>query len=221
MSFITTNPNPYLVNVPELQSVIQSATGTTSGAVTFTEYIDTVTNAATFNSIASYNSGIITITSDLYLSNANIYVNDSPVIVGNNTINGYIYTAFTVNNIELARLNSNGFGIFTQTPAAALHVNGSAIIQSDKGALTFYNSSNISTASLSYTQTTSTLSVQNIAGDIMINAAVAGNVSISTSKDLVLSGTSLFSATAGASTGTYLRIKLNGTYYKLALLADV
>ena len=85
MSFITTYPNPYLVNVPELQSVIQTATGTTSDAVTFTEYINTTTNAATFNSIGSYNSGTISVTNDLHLSNANIYVNDSPVIIGNNT----------------------------------------------------------------------------------------------------------------------------------------
>jgi hypothetical protein len=220
MSFITTNPNPYLVNVPELQGVIQSATGTTSDAVTFTEYIDTTTNAARFNSIGSYNSGAITVTNDLYLYNANIYVNDSPVIVGNNTINGSLYTAFTVNNIEIARLNSNGFGIFTQTPAAPLHVNGSAIIQSDTGSLRFYNNSNVSTATLTYTQTTSTLSLINTVGDITIDA-VAGNVSINTSTDLILSGASLFSGTAGATTGNYLRIKLNGIYYKLALLADV
>lgn len=221
MSFITTYPNPYLVNVPELQSVIQTATGTTSDAVTFTEYINTTTNAATFNSIGSYNSGTISVTNDLHLSNANIYVNDSPVIIGNNTINGNLFTAFTVNNIEIARLNLNGFGIFTQTPAAPLHVNGSAIIQSDTASLNFYNASTISTASLSYTQTTSTLSVQNIAGDIVIDAATAGNVLISTNTDLVLSGATLMSGTSGAVTGNYLRIKLNGTYYKLALLADV
>lgn len=130
MSFITTNPNPYLVNVPELQSVITTATGTTGELVSFTEYINTITNAATFNSIGSYNSGAITITSDLYLSNAALYVNDSPVIVSNNTLNGTLYTAMTVNNIEIARFNSNGMGIFTQTPAAALHVNGSAIFAS-------------------------------------------------------------------------------------------
>jgi hypothetical protein len=222
MSFITTNPNPFIINVPELQGVIQTATGTAaSDAITFTEYINTTTNAATFNTIGSYNSGAINITSDLYLSNANIYVNDSPVIIGNNTLNGNLFSAFTVNNVEIARLNSNGFGIFTQTPAAPLHVKGSAILQSDTGTLSFYNSSNTPSASLAYTQATSTLSVQNIAGDIVIDAATAGNVSISTNTDLILSGASLFSGTAGAATGTYLRIKLNGTYYKLALIADV
>ncbi len=215
MSFITTNPNPYIVNVPELQSVLQSATGTISDEVTFTEYIDTTTNAATFNSIGTYNSGSITITSDLNLSNANLYVNDSPVLIGNNTLNGSLYTAFTVNNVEIARLNSNGFGIFTQTPAAALHVNGSAIIQS--GSLQFYNSSNVSTSAIEYTQATSTLSITSV-GDILIDSSAAGNVLISTT-NLVLDG-ALVAGTAGAATGTYLRVKLNGTYYKLTLLAD-
>jgi hypothetical protein len=218
MSFITTNPNPYIVNVPELQSVLQSATGTTSDAVTFTEYIDTTTNAATFNSIGTYNSGSITITSDLNLSNANLYVNDSPVLIGNNTLNGSLYTAFTVNNVEIARLNSNGLGIFTQTPAAPLHINGSVIIQSDNSRIQFYNSSNVSTSAIGYTQATSTLSVTNSIGDILIDSSAAGNVLISTT-NLVLNG-ALVAGTAGVATGTYLRVNLNGTYYKLALLAD-
>ena len=220
MSFITTNPNPFIINVPELQSVIQNATGTTSDAVTFTEYIDTTTNAATFNSIGSYNSGAITVTNDLYLSNANIYVNDSPVIIGNNTINGNLFNAFTVNTAEIARLNSNGFGIFTQTPAAPLHVNGSAIIQSDTGTLSFYNAAGTSKGSVNFNEGTQTITVTNSAGDVAINA-VGGEVSIATDTDLVFDGTTIQAAAAGAATGSYLRIKLNGTYYKLALLADV
>jgi hypothetical protein len=217
MSFITTNPNPYIVNVPELQSVLQTATGTTVTGGTFTEYIDTTTNSAVFNSIGTYNSGSIQIKNDLYLSNANLYVNESPVLIGNNTLNGNLYTAFTVNNVEIARLNTNGLGVFTQSPAAPLHVNGSAIIQSDTGALQFYNSSNISTSAIAYTQYTSTLSVKNSVGDILIDAAE--NVFISTT-NLVLDG-ALVAGTAGIATGNYLRIKLNGTYYKLALFADV
>ena len=44
----------------------------------------------------------------------------------------------------------------------------------------------------------------------------------STNADLVVSSTAVESAVAaGAPTGTYLRIKLNGVYYKLELLADV
>ena len=52
MSFITTNPNPYLVNVPELQGVIQTATGATnSDTLIFSEYDNTDTNSASFNNI--------------------------------------------------------------------------------------------------------------------------------------------------------------------------
>ena len=38
--------------------------------------------------------------------------------------------------------------------------------------------------------------------------------------DFILTGANIESTTANATTGKYLRIKLNGTYYKLDLLAD-
>ena len=41
-----------------------------------------------------------------------------------------------------------------------------------------------------------------------------------TTGDLIFTGTNLQSATAGGSSGQYLRIKLNGVYYKLALDND-
>lgn len=42
-----------------------------------------------------------------------------------------------------------------------------------------------------------------------------------TNADLVVTSTAVVSAVAaGAATGTWLRIKLNGVYYKVALLAD-
>jgi hypothetical protein len=130
MSFITTNPNPYIINVPELQSVLTSATGTSNTNNEFINYIDTTTNSGSFNSIGSFNSGAITITNDLYLSNSGLYINDIPIIPSDNTVNGNLYMSMTVNNIEITRFNSNGLGIFTATPQAALHVNGSAIFAS-------------------------------------------------------------------------------------------
>jgi hypothetical protein len=51
-------------------------------------------------------------------------------------------------------------------------------------------------------------------------AASSGNCDITTPTDLVLNGTNLSSISAGGSSGNYLRIKLNGTYYKIALLQD-
>jgi hypothetical protein len=189
MSFITTNPNPFIINVPELQGVLTSVTGASASSNTISEYVDTITNAASFNSIGSYNSGTIAITSDLYLSNANIYVNDSPVIIGNNTINGNGYTAFTINNVEQARLNSNGFNVV--------------------GSMTF-QSGGVSNASINVNGSTQTLTIANGSGDI----------AIATDADIVLNGTTMLTNTAGAPTGNYIRIKINGTYYKLALLAD-
>ena len=117
-------------------------------------------------------------------------------------------------------LNSNGFGIFTQAPSAPLHVNGSVIIQSDTGALSFYNAAGTSKASVNFNESAQKITVTNSTGDVAIDAT-GGGVSIATDTDLVLDGAAIFTAAAGAATGTYLRIKLNGTYYKLALLADV
>lgn len=129
MSFITTNPNPYIINVPELQSVVTSVSGT-SNTNDFVNYIDTTTNSGSFNSIGSFDSGVITVTNDIYLSNSGLYMNDVPVIPSNNTLNGNLYLRTTVNNVEIARYTSNGLGIFTQSPQAALHVNGSAMFGS-------------------------------------------------------------------------------------------
>lgn len=130
MSFITTNPNPYIINIPELQSVITSASGISNTTNDFVNYIDTTTNSGSFNSIGSFNSDRITITNDLYLSNSGLYVDDVPVIPSNNTLNGNVYLRTTINNVEIGRHTLNGFGIFTPTPQAALHVNGSAIFGS-------------------------------------------------------------------------------------------
>jgi hypothetical protein len=52
-------------------------------------------------------------------------------------------------------------------------------------------------------------------------AAASGNCDITTPNDLVLNGTNLSSISAGSSSGNYLRIKLNGTYYKIELRNDI
>ena len=51
----------------------------------------------------------------------------------------------------------------------------------------------------------------------------AGDISLSSvsNANFVVASTAVVSAVAaGAATGTWLRVKLNGTFYKLALLAD-
>lgn len=223
MSFITTNPNPYIVNVPELQGVLTSATGTNTTADTLTtlaQYIDSTTNAGSFNSIGSYNSGNVVVTSDLYLSNAGLYVNDSPVIVSNNTLNGNLFTAMTVNNVEVARFTSNGVGILTTTPTAALHVKGSVIFQSDTVSMNFVNSGGTTTSGLYYDNSPSSIVMTNTAGDVALDA-YGGSVKLRTDADLVLDGAGILAGAAGLPTGNYLRVNINGTFYKIGLFADV
>jgi hypothetical protein len=223
MSFITTNPNPFIVNVPELQGVITSATGTTTLAETvntLAQYIDSTTNSALFNTIGSFNSGNVIVTNDIYLSNAALYVNDSPVIVNNNTLNGSLYTAMTINNTEIARFTSNGLGIFTTSPSAALHINGSLVLQSDTNAMNFMNAAGTITSGLAYANTTSSITLKNTGGDVVVDAN-GGGVSLKTDTILELDGISILTGSAGASSGDFLRLKINGTFYKIALLADV
>ena len=223
MSFLTTNPNPYIVNVPELQGVITSATGTSTTdetLTTLTQYIDSTTNTGSFNVIGSFNSGNVVVTSDLYLSNAGVYVNDSPVIVSNNTLNGNLFTAMTVNNVEIARFTSNGLGILTAAPTAALHVKGSAVFQSDTVSMNFVNSGGTTTSGLYYDNSPSTIYMTNTAGDVALDA-YGGSVMLRTDTDVVLDGVGLFAGAAGLPTGNFLRVKINGTYYKIGLFADV
>jgi hypothetical protein len=222
MSFITTNPNPYIINVPELQGVITSATGTSSveeAITTFSQYIDSTTNSGLFNTIGTFNSGNVVITSDLYLSNAGLYVNDSPVIVGNNTINGNLFTAMTVNNVEVARFVSGRLGVNTPAPAAELHVNGSVIVQSDNGSVNFMNATGVVTSGMKYTNASQALTITNTSGNVTLDA-VGGGIYLNTDTDLALDGTNLLAVSAGGASGNYLRININGTFYKLALLAD-
>lgn len=222
MSFITTNPNPYIINVPELQGVLTSATGTTTAEealTTLAQYIDSTTNTGSFNFIQSFNSGNVVVTSDLYLSNAGLYVNDSPVIVSNNTLNGNLYTAMTVNNVEIARFTSNGLGILTPTPTASLHVKGSVVFQSDIVSMNFMNSAGTVTSGVFYDDSPSTITLTNTSGNTTVEA-VGGSVNLRMDADLGLEGTAILAAAAGAPSGKYLRVNINGTYYKIALLAD-
>jgi hypothetical protein len=74
-------------------------------------------------------------------------------------------------------------------------------------------------------------------GSVLTAIAVADNLRLAATKELQFAGEIVFdsiadsalivnstavvsAAAAGAATGTWFRIKLNGTFYKLALLAD-
>lgn len=133
MSFLTTNPNPHILNLPTLQNVITSATGNSSALTTFTtdlqNYVDTTNSSLKIDTIGLYTSSksYITIKSGLNLSNA-LYINGN-IAVSANAINGTGSLALQVGTIEQARFTGGNFGIGTTTPTATLDVNGSEVIR--------------------------------------------------------------------------------------------
>jgi hypothetical protein len=48
-----------------------------------------------------------------------------------------------------------------------------------------------------------------------------GNLVLEATDDLFINGANLEQLASGASSGVFLRFRLNGTYYKIALLNDV
>jgi hypothetical protein len=59
------------------------------------------------------------------------------------------------------------------------------------------------------------------ASDVSLTSQDGGSITLTTSADLVLTGATIQDTTFGTASGQYLRIKLNGTYYKIQLLDDV
>ena len=139
MAFLTTNPSPFIINVPELQNVQTSATGSSgisalSNALNdILTYINTANSQININTIGSATSGSITFTSNINLSNAVItFLGNN--LLGSNLINGPAnFLAFQVNGIEQGRLTTTGFGLNTTNPLVKLDVNGNVRITSNLG----------------------------------------------------------------------------------------
>ena len=136
MSFLTTNPNPFIINVPEFQNVITSATGVdaiTTALNDLQTYINTANASANLNTIGSSSTGNITFTNNVNLSNAALTFLGSNLVTSN-TINGVVdYLAFEVQGAEIGRMTPSGLGIFTTAPTAALTIVGSAGISGRVG----------------------------------------------------------------------------------------
>jgi hypothetical protein len=135
MSFITTNPNPHILNLPTLQNVITSATGNSSALTNYTtnvqKYINTSNSSLTINTVGLYTTTLpyITFTSGINLSNASLYINGTS-FVSANSVSGSNFLAFQVSTNEQARITSAGnLGIGIKTPLATLDVNGSEIVR--------------------------------------------------------------------------------------------
>ena len=139
MAFLTTNPSPFIINVPEFQNVVTSATGASGfSALSNTlndilTYINTANSQININTIGASTAGNITFTSNINLSNSVITFLGSNLL-GSNTLNGPAgFLAFQVNGTEQARLTTTGFGIGTTSPSQKLDVNGSAVISGSVG----------------------------------------------------------------------------------------
>jgi hypothetical protein len=134
MAFISTNPNPYILNLPSLQNVVTSATGNVNDLNTYTaslqNYINVTSGTLSINTISAKTSTApyITVSKNLNLSNGSLYINGSNILTSN-TLNGTNYLAFQVGAIERARISGSDLGIGTTTPLAKLDVNGSQLIR--------------------------------------------------------------------------------------------
>lgn len=139
MAFLTTNPSPFLINVPELQNVVTSATGG-SGLASLSNTINdilTLVNTANsqlnINTIGSSTTGSVTFTSNVNLSNSLITFLGSNLL-GSNTLNGPAgFIAFQVGGVEQARLTTTGLGLGTTAPSAKLSVNGNMNVTGNLG----------------------------------------------------------------------------------------
>lgn len=132
MAFITTNPSPFIVNIPELQNVQTSATGLDNTLTTVSEllgYINTANASASVNTIGAFNTTSVNVTSDLNLSNTSITFLGSNLL-NSNAVNGPAgYLAFQVADVEYSRLTPTGLGIKNTAPITELDVAGSALIR--------------------------------------------------------------------------------------------
>ena len=125
MSFLTTNPNPLILNLPSIQNVANSAKGISAQV----SLINTKTASLQINTIGTYqNNAFVSITNNVNLVNSSLSIN-GVLALTENSLNGTSYLACQVDTVERARLTSTGFGINTTAPTKMLDVKGDAIIQ--------------------------------------------------------------------------------------------
>jgi len=131
MSNILTNPNKYLVNVPELQNVVTYATGSSNNYSMnqILAAIDTNAHLVKTNTLQSFNTNTINVRNNLNLSNSYISYNGT-TLLNSQGINTTGNLLFNVNQVEQARLTSAGYlGLGTIAPVAKLDVVGDAVVR--------------------------------------------------------------------------------------------
>ena len=134
MSFLTTNPNPYILNLPAMTNVVTSATGTNNTASlsnslnTVLNLLNTSNNTLSINTLKAYTGTSLTFTNTLNLSNAPLTINGSNALTSN-TISGRPYLAIQTSGVEQARFTSAGFGVGITSPLTRLDVGGDTLIR--------------------------------------------------------------------------------------------
>ena len=135
MAFLTTNPSPFLINVPELQNVVTSATGSSDTAAvnnsvnSLLTFINTTSGAASLNSLTSVNTtDDITVRNNLNFENSAILMNGAVTLTPNN-LAGNDYLGLGIDGVEVIRIAGQSVGINTTAPAATLDVNGPTIVR--------------------------------------------------------------------------------------------
>jgi hypothetical protein len=134
MSFLTTNPNQYILNLPAMTNVVSSATGANSTAAltdslnSLTDLLNTTNNTLSINTLKAYNGTSITFTNTVNLSNVPLTINGYNALTSN-TISGRPYLAVQTSGVEQARFTSAGFGVGVAAPLTRLDVGGDTLIR--------------------------------------------------------------------------------------------
>ena len=153
MSFLTTNPSPFITNLPAFQNVITNATGASSDVANLANLLNTATNTLSINTIGSVSGGSVTFNNNINLANSAVNINGTTVFTSN-TWNSQPYAAIKAGGIEQMRVTATGIGIGTTTPAVStsLDIYGSEIV---RGSLYISSmSTNVSTMGYVYVDKT-------------------------------------------------------------------
>jgi hypothetical protein len=184
MAFLTTNPSPFIINVPELQNVITSAVGDIGLSNTVTALqtlINTADSTANLNAIGSVDgSAAITVRNDLNLSNTSIQFLGSNLLTSNilNGAGGFL--AIEVTGTEVGRFTGTGLGLGTTVPETLLDVAGPATI---RGLLTLADGVGVATGTavgtVIATTPTQRLGLWGVAADVQPTTAIAAAAFVS------------------------------------------
>jgi len=111
MASITTNPSPHVVNIFPFPNIITSASGNSAATdasyiAALQNYVNTANRSIKINTLSAYSGSNLTVTNNLLLSNAALYINGT------------------------SRFNAAGLGIGTTNPTATLDVVGPTLLRS-------------------------------------------------------------------------------------------